>query len=153
PRHHRPRDRRRVGRWQAHPGHPRRPARVRLHRELTCWCACATPAAAIAQSPRSRRANAVVWAPSTLSAVEPRNGGFMSTPRSCVTTLQAAALAGVFLLAAGCGNKKSENKEGQAASASAPLVSEKSGTPGVTATEIKIGQSTTYSGPASAYGV
>ncbi|HEX7842686.1 MAG TPA: ABC transporter substrate-binding protein [Kofleriaceae bacterium] len=46
----------------------------------------------------------------------------------------ATALQIIALLIAGCGNKTS-------------------GTPGVTATEIKIGQSISYSGPASAYGV
>jgi branched-chain amino acid transport system substrate-binding protein len=61
------------------------------------------------------------------------------------TALEIAALGGALLIA-GCGNKKAENKAETAAGTSAPA------TPGVTATEIKIGQSMPYSGPASAFG-
>jgi branched-chain amino acid transport system substrate-binding protein len=51
-------------------------------------------------------------------------------------------------LIAGCGNKKEAG-----GSSSGSAASGKPATPGVTATEIKIGQSMPYSGPASAYGV
>jgi branched-chain amino acid transport system substrate-binding protein len=68
------------------------------------------------------------------------------------TAPRLAALTGVCLiLAAGCNKKKAD--EGSSA---APGATDKAGggdTPGVTATEIKIGQSMPYSGPASAYGV
>jgi branched-chain amino acid transport system substrate-binding protein len=73
------------------------------------------------------------------------------------TAPRLAALTGVCLaLAAGC-NKKSDDAKGTpppAGKDTAPA--EKggdSGTPGITAGEIKIGQSMPYSGPASAYGV
>jgi branched-chain amino acid transport system substrate-binding protein len=65
------------------------------------------------------------------------------------------ALAGV-LSVSGCG-KKSEDKPAPAAQGSAaptaPAASNGAATPGVTATEIKIGQSVPFSGPASAFGV
>ena len=78
----------------------------------------------------------------------------MSKPKSCVSALSVAALTSIAVLTAGCDKKKAENQEAKTgAPAAAPMVSEKTGTPGVTATEIKIGQSTTYSGPVSAYGV
>jgi len=67
----------------------------------------------------------------------------MSNQTSRVT-LPIAALAAAGLLIAACNPKKAEDK--------APAA-DKSATPGVTATEIKIGQSIPYSGPASAYGV
>jgi branched-chain amino acid transport system substrate-binding protein len=79
----------------------------------------------------------------------------MSKHTSLVTTiLEVTALAGILWLA-GCGNKKAEDKEakgGAGASTGAGGVSG-GGTPGVTATEIKIGQSMPYSGPASSLGV
>jgi branched-chain amino acid transport system substrate-binding protein len=56
-----------------------------------------------------------------------------------------AALVGV-LLVAGCGKKKNEGSSSSAAGDTA------TGTPGVTATEIKLGQTMPYSGPASSYG-
>ncbi|HEX8113172.1 MAG TPA: ABC transporter substrate-binding protein [Kofleriaceae bacterium] len=69
------------------------------------------------------------------------------------TAPRLAALTGVCLiLAAGCDKKKDGGD-----SKPSPLATDKgggdSGTPGVTATEIKIGQTMPYSGPASAYGV
>jgi branched-chain amino acid transport system substrate-binding protein len=71
------------------------------------------------------------------------------------TAPRLAALTGVCLiLAAGC---KKEKADGEGGSKAAPGAADKgggdSGTPGVTATEIKIGQTMPYSGPASAYGV
>jgi branched-chain amino acid transport system substrate-binding protein len=84
----------------------------------------------------------------------------MSKPQSLVmTALEIAVLAGVGLglglgALAGC-NKKAENKEAteSAAPATGAAAGDRSAsaTPGVTATEIKIGQSIPYSGPASAY--
>jgi ABC-type branched-subunit amino acid transport system substrate-binding protein len=60
-----------------------------------------------------------------------------------------AALTGV-LVVAGCSKKKTE---GSSSSSSSPAgASGDTGMPGITATEIKIGQSMSYSGPASAYG-
>jgi branched-chain amino acid transport system substrate-binding protein len=70
--------------------------------------------------------------------------------RLVVTSL--AALTGV-LLVSGCSKKKPEGESaGSATEAATPAASAESGTPGVTATEIKLGQSMPYSGPASAYG-
>jgi branched-chain amino acid transport system substrate-binding protein len=70
--------------------------------------------------------------------------------RFVTTALKFTALAGLGLsLIAGCGHKK-KDEAGSASGASG--ASGKTGTPGVTATEIKIGQSMPYSGPASAYG-
>ena len=75
--------------------------------------------------------------------------------RHTPSALQITALLGCGLLIAGC-NKKAENQPaagssaGSAAAGSAPAGG---GTPGVTASEIKIGQSIPYSGPASAFGV
>ena len=66
-----------------------------------------------------------------------------------MSKLTAVIGLGVLLIA-GCDNKKAD-KAGPAGSGSAPA--DKPGSPGVTATEIKIGQSMPYSGPASAYGV
>ena len=71
------------------------------------------------------------------------------------TAPRLAALTGVCLiLAAGC---KKEKADGEGGSKAAPGAADKgggdSGTPGVTATEIKIGQTMPYSGPASAYSV
>ena len=65
------------------------------------------------------------------------------------------ALAGVsLLLMIGCERKKPETQGAPAGSpAPAAGASAAAATPGVTATEIKIGQSTAYSGPASSYGV
>jgi branched-chain amino acid transport system substrate-binding protein len=81
----------------------------------------------------------------------------MSKHTPLVTTIfGVTALASVsFLLIAGCGNKKAEDKpakEGSQAAAGSGAAST-SAMPGVTATEIKIGQSMPYSGPASAFGV
>ena len=77
----------------------------------------------------------------------------MSKPTSIVTTaLRITALASVSVaLIAGCGNKKAENKEAPAGSGAPAAAAAPGGTPGVTATEIKVGQSIPYSGPASAY--
>jgi branched-chain amino acid transport system substrate-binding protein len=66
-----------------------------------------------------------------------------------MSKLTAVVGLGVLLIA-GCDNKKAD-KAGPAGSGSAPA--DKPASPGVTATEIKIGQSMPYSGPASAYGV
>ncbi|HEX3764583.1 MAG TPA: ABC transporter substrate-binding protein [Kofleriaceae bacterium] len=71
------------------------------------------------------------------------------------TAPRLAALTGACLiLAAGCNKKKAD---GEGGSKPAPGVADKGGgdsaMPGVTATEIKIGQTMPYSGPASAYGV
>jgi branched-chain amino acid transport system substrate-binding protein len=73
----------------------------------------------------------------------------MSKPTSLVTTAIGIAALASLALTAGCGNKKTENKE--APPGAAPSAASGGGTPGVTATEIKIGQSIPYSGPASAY--
>jgi len=74
----------------------------------------------------------------------------MSKP-TLLATIGTAALASVSLaLIAGCGKKKAENQEAPAGSATA-TPEPGGGTPGVTATEIRIGQSIPYSGPASAY--
>ncbi len=56
-----------------------------------------------------------------------------------------------LILAAGCNKKKAD--DGAAAPAAGAADKGDSATPGVTATEIKIGQTMPYSGPASAYGV
>jgi len=69
--------------------------------------------------------------------------------RLVVTSL--AALTGV-LLVSGCSKKKTEGESAGSAPAAAPATAADTGTPGVTATEIKLGQSMPYSGPASAYG-
>src|SRR5882672_1887492 len=76
----------------------------------------------------------------------------MSKPASLVTAaLRIAAFASLALIT-GCGNKKTENKEAPPGTAPAAAAADSGGgTPGVTATEIKIGQSIPYSGPASAY--
>lgn len=71
------------------------------------------------------------------------------------TAPRLAALTGVCLiLAAGC---KKEKADGEGGSKAAPGAADKgggdSGTPGVSATEVKIGQTMPYSGPASAYSV
>src|ERR1041384_1383569 len=78
----------------------------------------------------------------------------MSKHTPLVTTLlEVTALAGVLVIA-GCGNKKAEHKEASGGSqAPAAAAGDSGGTPGVTATEIKIGQSIPYSGPASMFGV
>ena len=68
------------------------------------------------------------------------------------TAPRLAALTGVCLiLAAGCDKKKPGGEESRAASGAADKGD--AAMPGVTATEIKIGQTMPYSGPASAYGV
>ncbi|HEX3766369.1 MAG TPA: ABC transporter substrate-binding protein [Kofleriaceae bacterium] len=75
----------------------------------------------------------------------------MSKP-TLLATIGIAALAISPALIASCG-KKTENKEAPGAASGAPAAASDSGggTPGVTATEIRIGQSIPYSGPASAY--
>ena len=78
----------------------------------------------------------------------------MSNRNTLVVTsgFTLAALTGV-LLVSGCGKKKADSEPGPAGAApaaSAPAAA--SGTPGVTATEIKIGQTMPYSGALSAYG-
>ncbi len=67
--------------------------------------------------------------------------------------LEVTALASIVLLA-GCGNTK-EDKEARGGSraSGASGATDSSGTPRVTATEIKIGQSMPCSGPASAFSV
>jgi branched-chain amino acid transport system substrate-binding protein len=79
----------------------------------------------------------------------------MSKHTSSVTTmLEVTLLASLSVLVAGCGKKADDKKEAAGGSqAAAPATSNSAATPGVTATEIKIGQSTAYSGPASAFGV
>jgi branched-chain amino acid transport system substrate-binding protein len=79
----------------------------------------------------------------------------MSKHTPLVTTLFEVTALASFLLLAGCGNKKAEDKGGGSGSqaVAAPGGADGGGTPGVTATEIKIGQSMPYSGPASAFGV
>src|SRR6185436_12096515 len=72
----------------------------------------------------------------------------MSKPTSLALGITAfASLA----LIAGCGNKKTENKEAPPAPGAPAAAADSGATPGVTPTEIKIGQSIPYSGPASAY--
>jgi branched-chain amino acid transport system substrate-binding protein len=73
-----------------------------------------------------------------------------STLRSVLPpVLGLAALSGA-LLVAGCSKKKTEGSS--SASSSGAAGDTASGTPGVTATEIKIGNLAPYSGPASSYG-
>jgi branched-chain amino acid transport system substrate-binding protein len=75
---------------------------------------------------------------------------------SIATMLEVTLLASFSLLVTGCGNKKADDKKEAAggSQAAAPAPSSGGGaTPGVTATEIKIGQSTALSGPASAFSV
>ena len=76
----------------------------------------------------------------------------MSSPR--FGTLMLSLGLGVAL-AGGCGKKKEGAASGEAAgsAATATAAPAAASTPGVTATEIKIGQSLPYSGPASAYAV
>ena len=81
--------------------------------------------------------------------------------RSTLVTFAALAIS----LAAGCEKKKTDGggptptptpgsaAPGSAAAGSTAPAPSAGGTPGVTATEIKIGQTMPYSGPASAYGV
>ena len=71
------------------------------------------------------------------------------------TAPRLAALTGVCLiLAAGCEKKKADGEGGsKPAAATADKGGGDSAMPGITATEIKIGQTMPYSGPASAYGV
>jgi branched-chain amino acid transport system substrate-binding protein len=73
-----------------------------------------------------------------------------STLRSVLpSVLGLAALSGA-LLVAGCSKKKTEGSASSSSSGAAGDTA--SGTPGVTATEIKIGNLAPYSGPASSYG-
>jgi branched-chain amino acid transport system substrate-binding protein len=78
----------------------------------------------------------------------------MSKRNWFVESIKLTMLAGA-LLAVGCEKKKAEDKAATpAAGATAPATGDKGGAmPGVTATEIKIGQTMPYSGPASSYGV
>jgi branched-chain amino acid transport system substrate-binding protein len=70
------------------------------------------------------------------------------------TAPRLAALTGVCLiLAAGCEKKKADGEGGAKPPATADKGGGDAATPGVTATEIKIGQTMPYSGPASAYSV
>src|SRR5262249_33685218 len=71
------------------------------------------------------------------------------------TLLALLALGTAVVMVAGCEKKKSESKEatGATTGTSTAAKDDKSAVPGVTATEIKIGQTMPYSGPASAYGV
>src|ERR1700759_1286781 len=70
--------------------------------------------------------------------------GAMAKHKPLIAALQMTALAGGgLLLVAGCGNAPIE----------ATAYADPPATPGVTATEIKIGQSMPYSGPASGFGV
>jgi len=69
------------------------------------------------------------------------------------TVPRLAALTGVCLiLAAGCNKKKADEGGSPTPAAGDKAAAGDSGNPGVTPTEIKIGQSMPYSGPASAYG-
>jgi branched-chain amino acid transport system substrate-binding protein len=80
----------------------------------------------------------------------------MPRPSSSVTTLLEVTLLASFVLVTGCGNKKADDKKEPAggSQAAAPAAVPSGGaTAGVTATEIKIGQSTALSGPASAFSV
>ena len=72
-----------------------------------------------------------------------------------VTTVpRLAALTGVCLiLAAGCNKKKADEGAAPPPAGDKAAAAGAGDTPGVTPTEIKIGQSMPYSGPASAYGV
>ena len=73
--------------------------------------------------------------------------------RHTPSALQITALLGLGLLIAGC-NKKAENQPAAGSAAAGQAAAPAGGgTPGVTASEIKIGQSIPYSGPASAFGV
>ena len=82
----------------------------------------------------------------------------MSKHKPAVTIGLAVLALASFLSGSGCGNKKAQDQppaggsQGSAGPA-APAASNSSATPGVTATEIKIGQSVPFSGPASAFGV
>ena len=71
--------------------------------------------------------------------------------RSFPTALVITAVA-ANVWAMGCRKDDKAATEGQKAAATAPAASAAAATPGVTATEIKIGQSMPYSGPASSYG-
>jgi hypothetical protein len=82
----------------------------------------------------------------------------MPRTSSSVTTRFGVTLLAGFALVTGCGNKNADDKKEPAAgagsqAAAAPAASGGAATPGVTATEIKIGQSTALSGPASAFSV
>jgi branched-chain amino acid transport system substrate-binding protein len=70
-----------------------------------------------------------------------------------VESLTLTLLTGA-LLAGGCEKKKADDKAAPAPGLQTAAKDDKGGAmPGVTATEIKIGQTMPYSGPASAYGV
>jgi branched-chain amino acid transport system substrate-binding protein len=77
----------------------------------------------------------------------------MSKRNWFVESIKLTVLASA-LLAVGCEKKKAEDKAAAPAPGVAAPAGDKGGAmPGVTATEIKIGQTMPYSGPASAYGV
>jgi len=77
----------------------------------------------------------------------------MSKRNWFVESIKLTVLASA-LLAVGCEKKKAEDKAAAPAPGVATPAGDKGGAmPGVTATEIKIGQTMPYSGPASAYGV
>ncbi|HZJ67265.1 MAG TPA: ABC transporter substrate-binding protein [Kofleriaceae bacterium] len=76
----------------------------------------------------------------------------MSKRNWFVESIKLTLLAGVVLVA-GCEKKKAEDKGSSGPGVAAPAKDDKGAMPGVTATEIKIGQTMPYSGPASAYGV
>src|SRR5262245_26510127 len=76
------------------------------------------------------------------------------------TVPRLAALTGVcLLLGAGCTKKKEDSgsSSGTSGAAGGGATADKGGgdsaTPGITATEIKIGQCMPFSGPASSYGM
>jgi branched-chain amino acid transport system substrate-binding protein len=79
----------------------------------------------------------------------------MSKHTHAVATRLAVLALASFLSVSGCGNKKSDDRPAPAApgSAAPAPAAPAASTPGVTATEIKIGQSVPFSGPASAFGV
>jgi branched-chain amino acid transport system substrate-binding protein len=78
----------------------------------------------------------------------------MSKRNWFVESIKLTVLTGI-LLGAGCEKKKAEDKGSSGPGVAAPATAkdDKGAMPGVTATEIKIGQTMPYSGPASAYGV
>src|SRR4029079_1773767 len=79
----------------------------------------------------------------------------MPRTSASVTTRFGVTLLTCFALVTGCGKKADDKKEPAAGGGSqaAPAAPAGRETPGVTATEIKIGQSTALSGPASAFSV
>src|SRR5439155_19732543 len=76
----------------------------------------------------------------------------MSKRNWFVESLKLTVFAGV-VLASGCEKKKAEDKGAPAPGVQTASKDDKGAMPGVTATEIKIGQTMPYSGPAAADGV